>query len=137
MLFTLLAGANAFQGIIGDPEDWVQDIITNMVKKTARRVTNGIINTASSSVHDLISSNCQNLFPSLGLLIFTLYFFCLNGFMTVLEFLMNFFSKPQTRDPDHEATSTTYSKLAGHPSSSNRIPGSGQGSSSARHNGNS
>ena len=102
MLFTLLPGANSFQGIIGDPEDWVQDIITNMVKKTARRVTDGMMNTATSSLLGLVSSNCQNLFPSLGLLIFTLYFFCLNGFMTVLEFLMNFFSKPQTRDPDHE-----------------------------------
>ena len=70
MLLTLLPEANAFQGIIGDPEDWVQDIITNMVKKTTRRVTDDIMNTASSSLHGLISNNCKNLFPSLGLLIF-------------------------------------------------------------------
>ena len=143
MLLTLLPEANAFQGINGAPEDWVQHIITSMVKKTTRQVTDGIMNTATSSLQGLVGSNCQKLFPCLALLIFTLYFFCLNGLMTILEFLMNLFSKPQNRGPDHEDAgtveifkekSTTPSDLPSHPGSSNRVPISGQGSIGKQYN---
>ena len=48
LLLTLLPGANAFQELSSDPDNWIKELMVKMLKKNAKKIKDGIMDNANS-----------------------------------------------------------------------------------------
>ena len=83
-----------------------------MAKKSAKKVTDGIVGAANSGIQSLLGNSCSNLLPSVSLILLTTYFFFLQWFMVGFDCLTNLFSSHEDDNPSDEEAIDPYAPSA-------------------------